>query len=164
MFFSLIASTWFLLEKGWNFFISGERSLEYIVMISLTAFILIYSGYEATFGSEKLLGSLIALLGAILRLWGRSILKESFSVKLKKPEKLVKDGPFSLVRHPLYLGLTLICLGGVVASESKLLIPPLLINIFILIRKIIKEEKLLEELPEFIEYKKATWRLIPFIW
>ncbi|MCS7233377.1 MAG: hypothetical protein N3C62_01165 [Synergistetes bacterium] len=164
MVFPAIASIWFLLERGWNFFISGERNLEYLLMVSFTALILIYGGYITFFESENLWGSLIAFLGVTLRIWGRAVLKESFSVRLKKPEKLIKNGPYALIRHPLYLGLALLCLGGVTASESRLLILPFSLNLFILIRKIIKEEKVLEELPEFKDYRKRTWRLIPFVW
>jgi len=164
MFFSLIALAWFILEKGWEFFIKGEKSFEYFSLLSLTAIILIYGGYEATFGNENLWGSLIALLGATLRLWGRLKLKESFSIHVKKPEKIVTSGPYSVIRHPLYTGLVLICLGGVISSGSYLLALLLLLNILIILRKTNREEKILSEIEEFKRYKEKTWKLIPFIW
>lgn len=164
MIFSIIASLWFLLEKGWEFFKSGERSIQYLSLLSLTALILIYGGYKATFEGENLLGSLFATFGAGLRIWGRISLKDNFSVKTEIPQRLVKSGPYALVRHPLYLGLMLLCLGGVVASSAKLLIIPFLLNSFIIIKKIIKEEDILKHLPEFKDYKSKTWRLIPFVW
>ncbi|MDK2871111.1 MAG: hypothetical protein PWQ16_463 [bacterium] len=164
MIFSIIALTWFLLEKGWNFFKSGEKNIRYIMLVLLTALILIYGGYKATFEGENIMGSLLALAGMGLGLWGRSAMKESFSVKTEKPEKLIKSGPYAIIRHPLYLGLILLCMGGVIASSSKLLIIPFLINLVVIIKKVKTEEELLESLPEFKEYKSRTWKLIPFLW
>ncbi|MBC7337526.1 MAG: isoprenylcysteine carboxylmethyltransferase family protein, partial [Clostridia bacterium] len=82
----------------------------------------------------------------------------------EKPEKLIKSGPYAIIRHPLYLGLILLCMGGVIASSSKLLIIPFLINLVVIIKKVKTEEELLESLPEFKEYKSRTWKLIPFLW
>ncbi len=163
MFFSTVAISWFLLENGWEFF-SGERSAEYIILVSLIALILIWSGYEATFGSERLLGSAIALLGAILRIWGRFALKEHFSTQVKKPSRIIQRGPYRLIRHPLYLGLILLCLGGIIASGNYWLLIPFGGSAIILIRRIIIEERFLSDFAEFKEYKEKTWRFIPFIW
>lgn len=164
MFFSIIASSWFLLEKGWNFFISGEKSIEYVSMLFLTAFMLIYGGYEATFESENLWGSLIALFGATLRLWGRHSLGEAFSTRIKRPEKLVKTGPFRFIRHPLYAGLMLLWIGSILASMAYILLIPFSLNLIIILRRILREEKLLDEIEDFRDYKRRTWRLIPFLW
>ncbi len=53
-------------------------------------------------------GSVIALIGALIRLWA--------SGHVKKNKVLATDGPYAYVRHPLYVGNILILLGFSIAS------------------------------------------------
>ncbi len=65
-----------------------------------------------------LLGSLLYFSGIWLYLWGAHTLgamyrpSSSVGVQLHQEPRLVTDGPFALVRHPLYLGLQTAALGG----------------------------------------------------
>ena len=56
-------------------------------------------------------GFVIALLGALLRLWAR------LTCSLQ-PEGLITAGPYSVVRHPMYLGTLLEALGMWMACFS----------------------------------------------
>ena len=53
-------------------------------------------------------GSIIAIIGALIRLWA--------SGHVKKNRVLATDGPYAYVRHPLYVGNILILLGFSIAS------------------------------------------------
>ena len=54
-------------------------------------------------------GGIVALLGALIRLWA--------SGHVKKNKVLATDGPYAYVRHPLYVGNILLLLGFSIASN-----------------------------------------------
>ena len=54
-------------------------------------------------------GTVIAILGALVRLWA--------SGHVKKNKELATDGPYAYVRHPLYVGNILLLVGFAMASS-----------------------------------------------
>ncbi len=87
-------------------------------------------------------------------------------IKVEENQKLVSSGLYAVVRHPMYTATILMFLSiplilGSFISFLVFLIYPLLI-----VRRIINEEKVLEnDLKGYIEYKKKVkYKLIPFIW
>jgi protein-S-isoprenylcysteine O-methyltransferase Ste14 len=54
-------------------------------------------------------GSIVAIIGALIRLWA--------SGHVKKNKVLATDGPYAYARHPLYVGNILILLGFSIASN-----------------------------------------------
>jgi protein-S-isoprenylcysteine O-methyltransferase Ste14 len=66
-----------------------------------------------------LLGSLLYFPGLGLLLWARLTLgrmyfvSSSFEAPLYADHRLITAGPFAIVRHPMYLGLLLTSLGGI---------------------------------------------------
>ncbi|WP_231591949.1 isoprenylcysteine carboxylmethyltransferase family protein [Methanosarcina sp. WH1] len=81
-------------------------------------------------------------------------------------QKVITTGPYSIVRHPMYLGGLIILFGVLLALGSwwglLLLIPFALIFII----RLLDEEKLLSKnLPGYDEYhQKVRYRLIPLLW
>jgi protein-S-isoprenylcysteine O-methyltransferase Ste14 len=74
---------------------------------------------------------------------------------------------FDHIRHPGYLGTILIWGAAGLAMQNKIVFAVGTILILIAyFYRITNEEKMLEnEFGEkYIDYKKHTWRLIPFIW
>ncbi|MCC0637452.1 MULTISPECIES: methyltransferase family protein [unclassified Clostridioides] len=81
-------------------------------------------------------------------------------------QKVITDGPYSVVRHPMYLGAILIILFTPLALNSwwgMIAVIPLCI---IVVFRILDEEKLLSaELDGYKEYcQKTKYRIIPYIW
>lgn len=87
-------------------------------------------------------------------------------VKMQKErgQQVVSTGPYSLVRHPLYAGATLLFLGGplLLSSRVGIVLSVILIGT-IALRSIGEEAMLKEELPGYREYMRSVrWRIIPF--
>ncbi|TFY61039.1 hypothetical protein EVG20_g7209 [Dentipellis fragilis] len=63
--------------------------------------------------SPFLTGTALAVAGAVLRLLCYRIMGKmfTFQLALRDEHKLVRDGPYSIVRHPSYTGLILKCMG-----------------------------------------------------
>ncbi|EJF63658.1 ICMT-domain-containing protein [Dichomitus squalens LYAD-421 SS1] len=61
------------------------------------------------------LGFLLILSGGLFRLWAMRTLGQFFvmEVSLQKDHKLVKSGPYALVRHPSYVGYMFVIFGDV---------------------------------------------------
>lgn len=55
-------------------------------------------------------GGLVALVGEFIRIWA--------SGHIEKGREITTSGPYQFVRHPLYLGSTLLGVGFVVAARS----------------------------------------------
>jgi protein-S-isoprenylcysteine O-methyltransferase Ste14 len=87
-------------------------------------------------------------------------------IEVVKGQKVIQSGPYRFVRHPMYLGATLMYIASPLALGSYWAMIPALFIIPIFIARIINEEKVLtKELEGYSEYKQKTrYRLIPGIW
>lgn len=71
--------------------------------------------------SAMVLGVLLILLGGFLFVWAASKIKEAILGEVEpRLSVLVKDGPYRLVRHPVYLGTTIMLAGATIALRSPL--------------------------------------------
>jgi protein-S-isoprenylcysteine O-methyltransferase Ste14 len=78
---------------------------------------------------------------------------------------LVRTGPYSIVRHPIYTGLLVAFAGTALVIGAFWALLALFILLIVLWMKIRLEEKVLaEEFGEsYIQYKKEVKALVPFI-
>jgi protein-S-isoprenylcysteine O-methyltransferase Ste14 len=89
------------------------------------------------------------------------------TVEIVESQKVISTGPYALVRHPMYMGVLVMCIGVSLALGSFWgLAVVALAEIPVLIWRILDEEKLLEkDLPGYVEYKqKVRYRLVPYLW
>lgn len=64
------------------------------------------------------LGSLAAVAGSLVHVRARSALGHAWSTRAGRPDVLVEDGAYAVVRHPLYAGLGLLALGTAAGHPS----------------------------------------------
>ena len=113
-------------------------------------------------------GIFLMILGIAIRQWSIAILGSFFSVDVgtQKGQKVVKKGPYKLVRHPSYTGILLIMVGIGLALQSWGAVFVIILGFgFGFGYRIHIEEKLLISKlgDEYITYMKKTKRLIPYI-
>jgi protein-S-isoprenylcysteine O-methyltransferase Ste14 len=90
----------------------------------------------------------------------------SRTIQVVPGQKVITTGPYRLVRHPMYLGISVMMLFSSLALGSYVALPvfALLIPTFVL--RLLNEEKVLrQELPGYAEYCLRTrFRLVPYFW
>jgi protein-S-isoprenylcysteine O-methyltransferase Ste14 len=113
------------------------------------------------------LGDILILLGYLLFvLTIRANRFASRVVEVQANQVVISSGPYALVRHPMYLAVSLIfTLTPLALGSFWALIPALLLPV-VLAARIGNEEQLLRrDLPGYEEYcHKVKYRLVPFIW
>jgi protein-S-isoprenylcysteine O-methyltransferase Ste14 len=81
-----------------------------------------------------------------------------------KPQFIVREGLYKYIRHPVYLCNIFIILGYVLSSSCLWVLISSCWGWGYMINSILREEKYLAgEFPEYQEYQKKTWRIIPFL-
>lgn len=87
-------------------------------------------------------------------------------VEVEAGQKVISNGPYVIVRHPMYVGAFLVYAASPLALGSYWAVLPGLMILPVLIFRILDEEKLLlRDLPGYREYtQKVTYRLLPGIW
>lgn len=113
-------------------------------------------------------GIFLIIIGIIIRQWSIAVLGGFFSVDVgtQKGQKVVKNGPYKLVRHPSYTGLllTLIGIGLALQSWAAVIVMILGFSFGFGYRIYIEEKLLVSKLgDEYVQYMKETKRLIPYI-
>jgi protein-S-isoprenylcysteine O-methyltransferase Ste14 len=113
-------------------------------------------------------GALLLVIGLAIRLSTAVSLNRSYSwtLEIRDGHRLVKDGLYRYVRHPVYLGVFLSAIATPIYAASFLgfLFTLTAIPLFIY-RMGVEEEMLIEEYgDEYLEYMKATSKLIPHIY
>lgn len=116
----------------------------------------------------KLLGELIFVLGMAVFVWAAVLLKGAFRGTVAPvSDLLVRKGPYSWVRHPLYLSMIVTLFGITVALRSlwgmiglfSLFIPA------VIYRAKLEEEALAEAFgDDWDAYISRTSFLVPWIW
>jgi len=113
-------------------------------------------------------GAAIFWLGTLLRVRAMQILRERFSalVAIQQGHSLVTTGLYGVIRHPAYLGGIWITLGWALAFRSLVGIGLTVALIWFLTIRIRAEEALLlsEFGEEYEEYRRRTWRLVPYLY
>jgi len=108
--------------------------------------------------------ALFGITGLSLALYALRWLGRSFSI-LPEARRLVTDGPYRYVRHPLYVAEAFSTLGVTLQLQQQLG-ALLAISIYLgqFARMGYEEEVLERAFPEYADYRKRTFRLIPYIY
>ncbi len=117
----------------------------------------------------QVIAVVLLVIGLIIR-WG-SILTLgrlfSTSVAIQADHRIIRSGPYRVVRHPSYSGLLLAFAGLGVAYGSWLSLTVIIIPITaaLLYRIHVEEHALLESFgSEYSDYRRTTKRLIPWVY
>ena len=134
------------------------------VLISKTVYLPIYSK-----PSVQYVGVIVIFIGIIIRLFAVFTLGRFFTVDvtIRQDHKLKKDGLYKYLRHPSYFAslVSFIGMGWTFNNWLSLLLIVVAILIVFINRIKIEERLLIQHFgSEYIEYKKTTNGLIPFIY
>jgi protein-S-isoprenylcysteine O-methyltransferase Ste14 len=73
----------------------------------------------AWFPGQRIVGTLVIGLGAALMSWALVFFRSwRFRAKLGEGHQLATEGPFRLLRHPIYMGMNLLALGTALWSPT----------------------------------------------
>jgi len=149
---------------------SSEPAIELIgIILVILQFVLIaVLGWQLMTNATGLISiySLVLLLGGVLLgLWAVSANKPgNFNIRPQpKPGgKLIEQGPYHVIRHPMYLSLMLVGLAAAVVSMQTVSWISWAALVAVLAAKaIIEERALLRQVPEYRQYRARTWRFFP---
>jgi protein-S-isoprenylcysteine O-methyltransferase Ste14 len=86
-------------------------------------------------------------------------------VQVEAGQRVITDGPYRVVRHPMYTGFTLLILATPCALGSFVALVPALLLIPVLVFRLLDEERMLrQQLSGYAEYCQHTrFRLIPSV-
>jgi len=130
-------------------------------------------GLDHRFGGSSVSPPVVILADALLfggyLLFFLTLRENSYasrSVRVEEGQQVVTTGPYALVRHPMYLGISLMLLASPVALGSWWALVPASTTPFFLAARIVDEEEtLVAGLPGYGEYTRRTrYRLIPGVW
>lgn len=146
-----------------------------IIKVSYIYFLLMFllPGFDKRFGWSNVPVGLV-VIADILVLLGYGIffrvLREnryaSRTIEVVQEQKVIRSGPYAMVRHPMYLGLLLMYTFSPLALGSYWAMIPAMMMIPLLVVRIWDEERLLlKDLDGYKEYTQETrYRLIPGVW
>lgn len=155
--------------------VEKEKAQLFIQLIFFLFFLsgFLISGIDKRFGWSHI-PSFIVIAADIIIIFGNIVVffvfkQNSYAsriIEVHNNQKFISTGLYSIVRHPMYVGVILMFVPIPVALGSYLgLIMMLTLPIGLILRIIHEEAFLKRELPGYKEYcLKTKYRLLPFIW
>jgi protein-S-isoprenylcysteine O-methyltransferase Ste14 len=87
-------------------------------------------------------------------------------IQAERGHRVISDGPYAVVRHPMYGG-TLLLIAGIpllLGSWWGLALAPMIVLLFA-VRAVMEERTLMAELPGYTDYAaRVHYRMVPFVW
>lgn len=154
-----------------------EREKEQRGVVSLSGLLLVFSlvlsGFDFRFG-WSLVPDAVVVLASVLLLVGyvlyAEVLREnvylSRVVEVQEGQIVIDTGLYGIVRHPMYLAVSLLYIAIPLVLGSWWALLPMSLCVLLLLVRIKNEELLLHQgLPGYTEYtKRVQYRMIPFLW
>ncbi len=117
--------------------------------------------------AKGLLWQIIELMGIALAVWAVAVMQKSkinITPQPRKNAKLIRKGPYTLIRHPMYTSIIIAISPLIITHWDTYRFIYLMFLYFNLIIKLLFEETLLEQyFEDYKEYKTNSWRIIPYI-
>lgn len=139
-----------------------------LIAVHVTLACLTLSGLPAVSASTATLSLAIFAAGLSFWVWARTQIGPLLVSRLphEPPSRLRRDGPFGLVRNPLYLGLLAMILAPLVVAPRPLLAFTYLLCVAALAVRAVEEERRLHAQlgDQYAAYCRKVPRLIPFLW
>jgi protein-S-isoprenylcysteine O-methyltransferase Ste14 len=156
--------------KGW------DKVLAPLMALSVSFPLLIVAGLDHRFGWSPVfplwlivLGFILISLGYAFAAW--ALIENRFfssvvRIQVDRGHVVCDSGPYRIVRHPGYAGNILALLGIVLALSSMwTFIPAAVALIIAVIRTVLEDQTLQDELPGYRDYaRRVRYRLIPGIY
>lgn len=115
-----------------------------------------------------LVGALLALTGALLAAWAKARLGRLFSTQLgvQQGHTLITEGPYGVVRHPIYLGIIDFIIGSALFfNDLGLLVVGALFVLYFAAQIRVEERQFAHYFGEqWQAYTERTPALLPFRW
>ncbi len=151
----------------------GEQKIIMKLMYVVLPAIYILPGFDHRFGWSHppvwlmIVAQMFVLGGYGMILW---VLKaNSFAastIQVEPDQKVISGGPYRMVRHPMYLGVSVMFFFTPLALGSYVAWPAVALFIAVIVLRLLNEEKVLrQELPGYTEYCLHTrFHLVPRVW
>jgi len=114
-----------------------------------------------------LIGALVCAVGLYVTIWARRTLAGNWSsdVTFKQGHELIKTGPYRFVRHPIYTGLLVMCLGSAIEiGRLRCLLGLLAVGIGFWIKLKQEERLMMRHFPDdYPAYRQQVKALVPFV-
>jgi protein-S-isoprenylcysteine O-methyltransferase Ste14 len=155
-------------QKSWDKILLSVFFLEFLLWFVVMPLDARRFAWSATFPLwSRVTGMVLMIVGFYVLF--RALKENTFAAPVVKMQKergqqVVSTGPYSLVRHPMYAGATLLFIGGplLLSSNAGIGFSAILI-VTIALRSVGEEAMLREELPGYRDYMRIVrWRMIPF--
>jgi len=152
-----------------------QKTQKLVIALSFLFFLpaFIIPGFDIRFGWSNV-PWVVVIIADIIVLFGylffALVLKTnsyaSRIVEVEKGQKVITAGPYSIVRHPMYLSSLILYAFSPLALGSYWAMIPVVLLVILLVARIKGEEKeLLENLDGYKEYvMKMKYRLLPGMW
>ena len=132
-------------------------------------FISIYYMFHLTpWSSYNIFSLSLLIIGSMIGLWSIYSMRKSklrITPDVAKGAKLIEEGPYKYIRHPMYTGVLTAMLGVLIAGfSSQKLLAYILLKIVLFIKISYEESLLGKNLKGYDSYCKKTYRLIPLIY
>jgi protein-S-isoprenylcysteine O-methyltransferase Ste14 len=115
----------------------------------------------------KIAAQALVLGGYLLSFWVIGVNRfAARTIQVEPGQKVIADGPYALVRHPMYFGMLGMWLCVPVALGSYVALPVFVLLVPVIVLRLLNEEKVLrQELPGYEAYcDKTRFRLVPYVW
>src|SRR5438477_9098066 len=155
---------------------SRAQRLRYVIPILLGGFLLAKGHRLSNPLNQRVIphvealawtGAVLCIVGLAFCIWARFTLGRNWSgvVTLKGGHELITNGPYALVRHPIYTGLLTMFVATVIVEghvAGLIAVPFVLVSFWIKLRH--EEKLMLQKFPnEYAAYQQRVKRLIPFV-
>jgi protein-S-isoprenylcysteine O-methyltransferase Ste14 len=156
---------------------SGSSRVVQLAFVILAYYLVLAQDFPVAWLNQRLtpdtlatatLGFVIFVAGLLFATWARFRLggNWSSSVTLKENHTLVRSGPYRIVRHPIYTGLTLALLGTAIAFGQIRCFLGVVLALVAWKLKSSTEERLMRQQfgVQYTAYQKEVKALIPWVW